>query len=133
MDIKTKLNVGDTLFVISEIMSTKKEECKACRGKGKIILEDKKEYECPSCNGQGHHLKNKIKEWQVLGGYFEGTPVGKIGVEISGRKKQSIKIHYFPKGMGNYFYEENCFASLKEAQGECNQRNMIIKKENIKE
>jgi len=134
VDIKTKLNLGDQFFYIGYNTFTGKEHCKACDGDGKVFYKDDSSDECPRCYGKGyletygkenwHVLNNDPSEWDYM------RPVGKIGVEIEGgKRKQSIKVTYTPKGMGNYYYEENCFATLDEATQECIRRNGALKKE----
>ena len=61
------------------------------------------------------------KQWRLLTD-SECTirPIGKIEIEADGK---NIDIKYFPKKMGNFFHEENCFKTEQEALEECDRRN----------
>lgn len=136
MEIKTKLSIGDTMYVIEKTEYDKPITCVSCNGIGNIRLASGNEHYCPDCLGKGY-FENKVTEaWRIFDDRrpdsvfsMYGRPVGEIRAEVTkdGRKKsESIKIMYFPKGMGNYFYEENVFGSVKEAQEECDKRNSAL-------
>ncbi|MCE5220187.1 MAG: hypothetical protein LLF98_02670 [Clostridium sp.] len=127
MDIKTKLSIGDKIIVIWSNTNTIHETCLVCNGQKRVSLSNK-EYECPECYGNGYSERYEPECWRIA--ESEWTPkrskVKRIEVDI---KKNEIDIKYFPWGeSGNYFYEKDCFATVEEAQTECDKRNKIITK-----
>lgn len=52
MNISTQFNIGDNVWVISEI--TKWSPCKYCLGDGKAIAKNGEEVKCGECNGEGN-------------------------------------------------------------------------------
>jgi len=122
MEIKTKLSIGDDIFVIQENIKTVKKVCEVCNGEKNIILYDKK-YECPECRGHGIKIEYGSRSWMVAETKYTSKKdkIKRIDIEVTEAK---IKTAYFPWGTsGNYFYEEDCFVTLKEAQAECERRN----------
>lgn len=96
MEIKTKLSIGDKMYMI-----TKTED-------------------------------NMIEVWGIFDDRRSDSvfvmydrPVGKIHIEVE--RDNNVKIKYFPEGIDFYFYEEDVFGSIQEAQEECDKRNMRIK------
>ena len=52
-----------------------KSKCKACNGKGEIVLEDGEKYECPSCYGKGFHWVKRLQSYTVTGpSHIHGSP-----------------------------------------------------------
>lgn len=138
MEIRTKLSIGDTMYIIEKTEYDKPITCVSCNGTGNIRLASGNEHYCPDCNGRGYNENRTTKAWRVLDDrrpdslfHLYGLPVGKISVEAfkqDGRRKEcTTKIAYYPKGTGNFFYEENVFGSEKEAQEECDRRNLALK------
>lgn len=134
MEIKTKLNIGDKMYFIHKIEGVEINSCISCNGTGKITLASGKTFNCPECYGEGHFKKITTKQWRPLDDRnnvisMYGQPVGKIEISITkdGRKKNpDIDIKYTPKGFGNFFQEEDVFASHEEAQAECDRRNKAL-------
>lgn len=50
MEIKTKFNVGDVVYVCNRNKIHKNERCNICDGKGTITIKDN-DFICPRCNG----------------------------------------------------------------------------------
>lgn len=136
MEIKTKLSIGDPMYIIEASEYDKPITCSGCGGTGKINLQNGKQYKCPECYGRGY-FENKVKkEWRIFDDrtpdsllHIYGRPVGEIKVEVhqDGRKKNpTIKTIYTPRGVGNFFYEENVFPTIEDAQTECDKRNKEI-------
>jgi len=136
MEIKTKLSIGDSMFIITKTEYNKPIVCDACGGDGFIKLRNLDEIECPKCYGKTY-LENKgIESWKIFDDrrpdsflHVCGRLVGKIDIEVSkdGRKKElDIKIKYTPKGICNYFYETEVFKTEEAALIECNKRNAAL-------
>jgi RecJ-like exonuclease len=128
MDIQTRLSLGDRFYYIGYNSFIGQETCRACDGEGKIYFKDGSSDYCPKCYGKGHIETYGKENWHVLNNnpadLDYDRPVGKITVEITGgKRKQDVKIAYSPLKMGNYYYEENCFPTLDEAEKECKKRN----------
>jgi len=120
MDIKTKLAIGERVFVIWQNTNAIHEICLVCNGKKQISLNNN-EYECPECYGDGYKVKYEPECWRVAQNDYATGKVRRIDIEIT---KKGMEINYFPWGeSGNYFKEENCFKTLKEAMDECEKRN----------
>jgi hypothetical protein len=124
MDIKTRLNIGDKIFPIWLNGAEEKIECKVCNRSGEISLNNTK-YNCPECFGEGFKIEWKPTIWRIAETpYTSKGYVKKIDVEVI---KKKIEIHYYPWGeSGNFFKEKDCFATLEEAQIECDNRNKEI-------
>ena len=92
-----------------------KEKCKACNGKGEIIL-DGKSYTCPACSGWGFHHVKTPDEWLLT--YEMPKEITQINI----REKE---IHYF---FGcNGYNQTDVFLTRKEAIKEiknCNKFKM---------
>lgn len=123
MEIKTKLSIGDKIFVIWRNTNTIQKTCSVCNGSKNVFLNDK-EYECPECYGDGYKTIYEPQCWRVADGDIipvSNSKVRKINVEVI---KKKVDITYYPWGeSGNYFHEKDCFATLKEAENECDKRN----------
>lgn len=123
MEIKTKLSIGDPIVVISLLTNEIKETCIVCKGEKEINLEGYY-YTCPKCHGDGFKRNYEPKCWRIWESSFAQTPskVKKISIEIITKNK--IDVCYFPWGTsGNFFHEQDCFKTIKEAQAECDRRN----------
>ena len=121
MEVKTKLSIGDKIFVIWRTTNTVLETCSVCNGSKNVMLNDKK-YDCPECYEDGYKTIYEPQCWRVAeSDKLPVSKVRKINVEVI---KKEIKITYYPWGeSGNYFYEKDCFATEKEALVECDKRN----------
>jgi len=123
MNIKTKLSIGDNIFIIWRNTNTVYEACSVCNGSTKVVINNKN-YECPECYGNGNKTIYEPQCWRLANSDNLPVPtskVRKINIEII---KKKIDITYYPWGeSGNYFYEKDCFATLKEAENECIKRN----------
>lgn len=124
MEIKTKLSIGDKIFVIWRNTNTVHKTCPVCNGNKEVLLNDKR-YECPECYGAGYGVVFEPECWRVADGDnipVLNSKVRKINVEVI---KKQLKITYYPWGeSGNYFHEKDCFATLKDAENECDKRNI---------
>lgn len=91
-----------------------KSKCKACNGKGKIVLRDGEKYECPSCYGKGFHWVKTPDEWLLE----DQRTITQIDV----REKEIV---YFFNCNGAK--SENVFLTIAEAQKEIAKRNKVLK------
>lgn len=122
MEFKTKFNIGDKIFIIQSTTYVGKNTCTACNGTKYINL-DGDNFICPKCSGIGYIENYDKKQWRVITeGECAIRPIGKINVEIEGK---NIDVTYFPRRMGSFFHEENCFGTEQEAQEECDRRNGV--------
>ena len=94
-----------------------KEKCKACNGKGKIVLEGKS-YTCPACSGWGFHHVQTPDEWLLT--YEMPMEITQINV----REKEIV--YFF--GCNGY-KAINVFLTRKEALKEAEKRNRILREQ----
>ena len=116
MEIKTKFNVGDVIWIIKQ--DNKYIKCPNCKGKSKELV-DNIEYFCPNCYGNGKVLSQEL-EW------FVSENVGTITQIKTFTDEGGIDIDYFGGQIfaSEYLGEEkNCFATKEKAQKECDKRN----------
>lgn len=65
MNIKTKFNVGDQVFIIRQKTDSYHTDCQTCGGTGKVhIRETGEELDCPSCNGKGFNIQLDTKYYK---------------------------------------------------------------------
>lgn len=113
MEIKTKYNEGDLLYIIEkEKYETK---CIYCNGLGVVKIKGKN-FDCPNCNGKGK-TEEELK-WDVI----DCKVPEKIYIEI---EDGIIEVYYvFRWGdCPEYIKEEDCFSNREEAFKECKRRN----------
>ena len=113
MEIRTKFNIGDKVWVID---SRKVEDiCPICEGKGYVIIKNEN-FRCPKCNAY-----RKINERNEY--FIEGQ------IKITDIRVWCLyepEIRYFDDKYskeGIMVFEKNCFATEAEAQAECDKRN----------
>lgn len=130
MNIKTRFDLGQKVWLIVNASRNMKPNCSFCDGVGKVFIEGagKKvvSQKCPECYGHGYISKYSPEEWKPE---FEST-IGKIDIEYYDqreKRKNSINymLYYSGVGSGSVLKEENLFASLEEAQAECDKRNKV--------
>ncbi len=57
MNLKTKFNIGDDVYLIRYIYEESETSCSVCNGTGIVhIKENGSEIKCPECSGTGTHL-----------------------------------------------------------------------------
>jgi len=142
MNIKTKFDCGDTVWLISRNMSKRFEKCKVCDGTGYIVVvKTNIELSCPTCRGQGGQNVCGGMEWQVT------TPktIGQVSVMYraavgnSNRRDDNISLqeeqreemymcHETGIGTGCQYAVTEVFATSDEAQTECDRRNAAERK-----
>lgn len=62
MQIETKFNVGDTVYVCKNNSTKDLETCKICDGKGAIIIKDES-FCCPKCHGGKFTYSKRVKKF----------------------------------------------------------------------
>ena len=121
MNIKSKFNLDDKVFIIQRRGENKLLSCPTCKGKGKVTINNTNEtITCPSCYGSGIERKWIPEEWKIA---YES----KIGIIYVEKNRNKNKITYMVDatgiGTGTLWSEENVFATKEEAQKECDIRN----------
>ena len=105
-----------------------------CNGDGEINIPKHGNINCPECNGIGHKTTYIIDLWYIPDNRYYNFVVQKIGMElynINNKKYNNERswIYYMADSSGNMFNENDCFASIEEAQKECNLRNSKLSNE----
>lgn len=116
MEIKTKFNVGDKVWVINEINGY--EKCPKCRGNGKVLVGNI-DYYCKECYGEGKVLAQTVK-WRANENSNTITQIriftDEGGTDVAYYDGNIIVSDYLGA-------EKNCFATKEQAQAECDKRN----------
>lgn len=135
MNIETKFNLGDKVWVVTTNMIQKAIMCSLCKDSRKITLNGT-EYKCPRC-GDAHTGYLKYFHRHIV--TFSGR-IGKVSVEqyadkrIAGReyankREEKYMLDATGIGSGNCWPVESLFATEKEAQQFCDQQNLVKIKE----
>lgn len=128
MNITTKFNLGQQVWMISSCPAQRIVHCDICNRTGTITIANES-FICPKCNGT-----SKRPEYIGLRYYVSGKSIiGKIEVERyldkyqNGHGSYENKNNYMLEstgiGSGIVWTEEYLFASEKEALKECEIRN----------
>lgn len=135
MDIKTKFDLGQRVYVLSLTTGERSVKCKSCAGKGNITHNDTL-FTCQKCYGNGIYVQSYSKEW-ILG--YQEAKIGKIHIELyrqtfinQGKGKNSIIYMLDPTGVGSGYTwnEDDLFATFEEACTEAEKRNEELDKNN---
>lgn len=131
MNIKTRFNLDQEVYIIENITIQEKEKCEFCDN-GKISISgstgEVKKVTCPECYGRGYDFKKGKEQWQIT----HKSKIGKVeyacySQEARGEYKNKIEETYmiFDTGIGsgNYYHVNDIFATKEEAQAECEKRN----------
>ena len=129
MEITTKFNLGQEVYPIRSFRKEVTDPCPTCDGVGVVVIAGK-EYRCPECYGSGTNTHLEPQKWQVINEY--ASKVGKVSVELyaeryHNRKGNEDQIRYMIEatgvGGGSLWNEDDLFATIEEAQAECERRN----------
>ena len=140
MQIQTRFSIGDICFPISKHSLSRFVLCTTCNNTGKVEIDDET-FQCPACHGTALRTVY-VQKW--IPSIHTGSVVGKILCEIISPQDDevkysnefvihstyplAIKIGYMLKatgvGSGQVWPHIDCFATLEEAQAECNKRNL---------
>lgn len=118
---ESKFSTNDNIFVIKEKYCYA--DCKKCSGTGKLELVIGGDIACDNCNGRKKDYDSGcVVHWEVDGKYKINdisVRLDKTGKTIiaynSGAETKSSSSHI-------YSLEDNTFATLEEAQFECEKR-----------
>lgn len=128
MEIKTKFNLGDEVFVINCYSELVKTKCPICNG-NKFINIKGRQFKCPNkdCyDGYLHHREDR--KWHIAYNSF----VGNIKFEVY-RDYGGIEISYMIDqtgiGTGSVWRENTLFATEEEAQARCDELNKELEKQ----
>lgn len=123
MQIETKFNVGDIVYVCKNNSTKDMETCKICDGKGAITVKDES-FCCPKCHGKKLPYTKKVKKFVP-----EKRTIRKVIVSVS-ENNGNIQIYtrYETKTHGNRDrsvadYKNIMFATKEEAEYRCKELN----------
>ena len=129
MDIKTKFNFGQRIQHINRGNQQVNIVCPLCHGKKEVQVVSSDEYvTCPKCYGDGYKTEYKPTMWYVPEDSYSNFVIQHIGINLHNpnNKKWNEKrnwIYYMNDSSGTMYDEKDCFASIEEAQAECDRRN----------
>lgn len=126
MVIETKFNFNQKVYKIENTYKENKVKCPTCKGTSKVELISGRKIDCPDCF-DGYYIERLPTQWRIS---LSGK-IGKIGVELYSSKyskSNNSRIYYMLDitgvGSGTLHYEDTLFTSEKEAQLECDKRNL---------
>lgn len=133
MEIKTKFNHGQRVQAIIQGKEEYTEKCPICEGNGYFIYKNKK-IDCSEsgCWGNGYIKKQKKSAWYIPKDInWSNFVIQKIGAELYNPNNKKVSenrswIYYMADSSGTMWNEDNLFASVEEAQVECDKRNKEI-------
>ena len=124
MKINAKFDLGQKIHAIIESKKETKEICELCEGDGHLKILNFELFECPKCFCKGYTMSENYKARYIPNDSYYNFKVEKIVIEIyEDKSEKTVNYYYMDKSSGNIFNEKNCFASIEEAQKECNIRN----------
>lgn len=122
--MKTKFDIGDKIVPVKikkETIYLPTENCAACSGIGKVILQDSNTHECPCCNGLGKYQVKAFTESYYTVGL---KSINRIYIDSDG-------IDYFVEQDG-YCNENLCFETIKQADDFCKSTNKFMDRQSVK-
>ena len=133
MKIKTRFNFGQIVQAIVQGQEQYHEKCPLCDGVGKLKIKSTL-IDCveSGCYGKGFKVKYKQNLWYIpkdedsLG--WSNFVINRISCELYNPNNKRFsdirsRIYYMADSSGTMWDENNIFASLEEAQIECDKRN----------
>ena len=134
MEIKTKFNFGQRIQHITRGSQQVSIICPLCHGNKEVQVVGSDEYmSCPKCYGEGYKIEYKPTMWYVPEDPHFNFVIQHIGINLynpNNKKWDNERnwIYYMPASSETMCDEKDCFASIEEAQAECDKRN---KEENL--
>lgn len=121
MQIETRFNVGDEVYVCKNKSKKEKELCKTCDGTGVVTIKDKM-FDCPECHG-----KRTIRSKSVKNFVPEKRIITKVTVSITENNgNMQVYRRYDCKAQTNRGetssiaeYRNIIFTTLEEAEARC--------------
>lgn len=132
MEIKTKFDLGQRVYIIQKSGQLIKRDCPACNGNGNIVNEKNFVFHCENCQGSGITETWYSTNWQIA---YEKAKIGRVGVELYretfiNRGSEKNRITYMVDetgvGSGSLWNEDDIFATKEEALEECEKRNLVL-------
>lgn len=133
MNITTKFDLGQRVYIIHKAGQLVKQKCPACSGNGGIVLEyNGFSFICSNCQGSGITETWYSTNWQIA---YEKVKIGRVGVELYretfiNRGSEKNRITYMVDetgvGSGSLWNEDDIFATKEEALEECEKRNTVL-------
>lgn len=135
MEIKTKFDLGQRVYIIHKSGQLIKVICPACSGTGDITIDNMGktfEFICPNCQGSTIVESWFDANWQVA---YEKVKIGKVQVELYretfinkgiGKNRVTYMVDETGIGSGSFWNEDEVFGTYEEALEECRKRNSIF-------
>lgn len=141
MNIETKFDLGDTVYLIRFHAVRTPKPCPDCDGAGKLTLQDGRQLSCRPCHTRGTlGFVDQKPEWFVDGQIMLGRVRVEIVRETAPNERESEFDNFGPQkasrveeymayetgiGTGNNWSAEDLFAAREDAAVECEQRNAV--------
>ncbi|MBQ3512543.1 MAG: hypothetical protein IJA32_01915 [Lachnospiraceae bacterium] len=119
MQIETKFNVGDTVYVCKNNSTKDLETCKICNGKGVITVKDES-FCCPKCHGGKFTYTKRVKKFVP-----EKRIINKVIVSVTENNGNTQIYEKYdcetPSGKNRSIalYRNIMFYSMEEAEARC--------------
>ena len=116
MDIKTKYNLGDSVYYVVGCTDAMYEDCPACNGQG-YIIQNGNRFNCTCCYGA------KITKYKSIFNVRRSS-IGQIDLEIREDKTvESYMLKATGIGSGTNWKVDELFSKKEEADAYCNKLN----------
>ena len=121
MKIETKFDIGDKVITINRTFTRTEKTCPLCKGEKRFRATADPDFsiDCPTCAGTGMVGEYNGSRWTVAG----EDEIEQIHVSNYRNPKFNTIDYTLCKASGTV-YERNVFSSVKDAQTECDRRNM---------
>ena len=133
MNITTKFDLGQRVYIIHREGQFVKQKCHACSGNGGIVLEyNGFSFICSNCQGSGITETWYSTNWLIA---HEKVKIGKVQVELyrqtyinkgSGKDRIIYMVDETGIGSGNVWNEDDVFGTYEEALEEFEKRNLVL-------
>lgn len=128
MLLKSRYDIGQSVWVAQQQYEPVRNACKLCHGKGMVqIVGSEKLAVCPECKGRGYFDGGAIYRW-VLGIH---SVVGQINIKAVKTPKKGIitTVEYMLRdsgiGSGSIWKEDQLFLTKEEAEAYCDKMNEL--------
>jgi hypothetical protein len=140
MNIKTKYNINDTVYLIMSKQVQVSDKCDGCEGNRVLVLKNGDACHCPKCYGRGFISRIEPTKWQI----HQTLTIGLVRATVQNLKKTGMYDNYGEHeeggdktsveymayetgiGSGSIWYEEDLFDSSEAAQAACDARNSEV-------
>lgn len=126
MEIKTKYDLGQLVYVITYVQDKEWVVCTTCEGK-KVSINGAT-FTCPKCHNTGGDFRYTGKKFIV----YNSSTIGKIDIDRFEKKKNgddrtTYMLYATGVGSGTMWNECDLWPTEEEAQAECDRRNEELK------